>query len=1801
MLGLLLPMQSSAFAAVQPPTAPSSGSDSAAKGVAASRWPAGSAENASAKVDQRVSDAFAASAKPVTYLVKLRAQADVKGAAAQARQLAAPAQKEVQARGAVITALKKTAESSQRGLLADLEQARKAGSVLKVESFWIANIVAVTSTKDVMQRVAHRSDVERIMPNQEIHLIKDAGPLKAAASDQTSQGGPIAMGTPTIQSVEWGIQRIGAPQVWDHYGINGQGAVVASLDTGVDLNHPALHDKWRGLNADGTTDATYSWFDAVGSGPLPYDDHGHGTHTTGTMVGSDGANQIGVAPGAKWIAAKILSSSGSGSSDNIIRAGQWVLAPGGDPSKAPDVVNNSWGGGPGVDDWFRDVVRAWRAAGIFPAFAAGNDGGADGSVSNPGNYPESFAVGAVDSNDNLADFSGRGPSPYDNIMKPQVAAPGVNVRSSVPGGGYEGGWSGTSMATPHVSGTVALLRAANAALTVDQIEQILENSADAKTDSRYPTSPNNGYGHGILNAFNAVAMVIDGVGTVSGRVVTGGDDLQAPVIQHTPVTDSYKRLPIELTANVSDNVSVTNVQLRFRAPGMNWWGTTDMARTAGDFKSGTYTGSIPPDVTQGDSVQYYIQATDYGGNTASSGSAAHPITVALHGGLQPGYSMDFEGATTGWTHGGTNDTWQIGQPTHGPSAAHSGQKVASPSLTQNYPDGADSFLLSPPIDLSGGAAAVSFWHWYDLEPNFDYAYVLATGDGGQTWANLKSFTASSGGNWGQEVVDLSQFAGNGSVFLAFYLHTDSSVGYPGWFVDDFQLYADHTAPATPANLHAASDATGSVTLTWDAVSDADLAHYTVYRTTTSGSNYTSIGTPAHTTLTDTTVTAGTTYYYAVSATDLFNNESPKSAEASVTPTSGTVVFSDDMEGDDHGWTHGGNGDPWQHGVPTSGPNAAHSGTKVWATNLTGNYPNRANASLISSPINLAGLSSATLQFAHWYALEHNYDFGTVEVSTDAGANWTTLATYNSPSQGEPVGWETPTIDLSAYAGRTIQLQFRLASDSSVAFAGWYIDDVRVMGSGASGHSAGRSFSYEGNPAEKSTKPKAAPFTPQIHLPGSGGTKPRSLSTSQVGTSIGSIGIQSLPLDATVTVVETGRVVRTDPANGSFSMMLPAGTFTLRAEAYGYHSQDASVTIQPNTDVPVVLQLTPIPHGRIAGRVTNARTGAPIAGAEVYVDEDPRIPAATTGADGRYSLTVLEGSYTLQVRASGFYPTSGAVTVQGGATATKDVQVEPFVGAPNEIAYDDGSPDNAWGYYAAGNGWGVRMSPPASGQTVMVQGARIFLWDDSWPTPGGNTFQAAIFAAKADGTPGRLLAGPVRVTNATRGGWNDVDFSSYGVTVTGDFFVAYIQDAAYPLIPGMATDESTPKTNRNYQFVSGNWSKYTGDGNFMIRAEVALEVTAPTITTPADGLYTNQAALTVAGLAAKGTTVTLLMDGTQAASITSADNGTWSTPITLTEGAHELTATATVPGSGPGTGTTRPSAPVHVTLDTAAPALTVTSPAEGAPQSSRIIQVAGQAVDPHLRGVTINGTAVTVNADGSFATEIVGSEGANTVTVVATDMAGNQTTVTRHLSTDSQPPSMSNLLPAANATVYTADVVTIAFDSEPGLALAGFQIAVGGLGGTSVMTKPNGTMSLEPGEIALRETRAGHYEAQWTVPAGLSANSAYVRLRAVDAGGNETRMTAPGVLKIVADVRPVAVISGPTTGRVNFLLTFDGRSSTDPDGRIVTYTWDWGDGATSSGSRMFHRWAQPGTYTVRLTVTDNLGATGTATQTVTITR
>ncbi|MGC5410647.1 S8 family serine peptidase, partial [Streptomyces sp. DT225] len=204
------------------------------------------------------------------------------------------------------------------------------------------------------------------------------------------------------------------------------------------------------------------WYDASGECPTdaPCDNNGHGTHTMGTMVGKNG---VGVAPNAKWIAAKGCESDLCTDS-SLLAAGQWILAPtdangqNPRPDLAPNIVNNSWGNKDTSTPFYEDILAAWNAAGIFEAFAAGNDGdGVTCSTTHPpGSQASSYGVGAYDSTGKIASFSGFGPSPTDGSEKPNISAPGVQIPSTWPGNAYNTIY-GTSMATPHVAGAVALL------------------------------------------------------------------------------------------------------------------------------------------------------------------------------------------------------------------------------------------------------------------------------------------------------------------------------------------------------------------------------------------------------------------------------------------------------------------------------------------------------------------------------------------------------------------------------------------------------------------------------------------------------------------------------------------------------------------------------------------------------------------------------------------------------------------------------------------------------------------------------------------------------------------------------------------------------------------------------------------------------------------------------------------------------------------------------------------------------------------------------------------------------------------------------------------------------------------------------------------------------------------------------------------------------------------------------------------------------------------------------------------------
>lgn len=464
------------------------------------------------KVSKRLIKEFKGDDK-LTFLVKFKEKVDTMKIAERAKASSQKAQlsakkAELTQRTAVLTELKETSLNSQQKVRQFLEAEVEKGNVDTFKSYHIVNGMAVTATKKVANKLAAFTEVEKILPNERRQLFttitKDA---EAPASK--------------IANVEWNVERVGAPTVWD-MGFDGSGVTVASIDTGVQWDHPALQEKYRGYdNTSGEVNHDFNWFDATAGQSAPYDDQGHGTHVTGTMVGSepDGSNQVGVAPGANWIAVKAFSATG-GTDTDLLEAAEWILAPtdaqgNSRVDMAPDVVNNSWGGGPGLNEWYRDVVRNWRAAEIFPEFSAGNTSiynpGGPESIAVPANYPESFATGATDSNDFLGSFSLQGPSPYDEI-KPDISAPGVNIRSSVPGDGYEGGWNGTSMAGPAVSAVVALMKQADSSLTFNEIEEALLATATPLTDNEFPNSPNNGYGYGLVNAYDAVSSIIPSLG-----------------------------------------------------------------------------------------------------------------------------------------------------------------------------------------------------------------------------------------------------------------------------------------------------------------------------------------------------------------------------------------------------------------------------------------------------------------------------------------------------------------------------------------------------------------------------------------------------------------------------------------------------------------------------------------------------------------------------------------------------------------------------------------------------------------------------------------------------------------------------------------------------------------------------------------------------------------------------------------------------------------------------------------------------------------------------------------------------------------------------------------------------------------------------------------------------------------------------------------------------------------------------------------------------------------------------------------
>jgi serine protease AprX len=440
------------------------------------------------------------------FIVVLTDQADLSGAAALTTKM--------EKGRYVYDALRNKSKATQTPILHWL---RDRG--IEHQSFYIVNAILVRGSREIAEALAARSDVARVEGNPPIKNILPQPDAIAEAPSPTHRP----------ETIEPGINYTHAPDVWA-LGFRGQGTTVAGADTGIRWTHNVLKPHYRGWNGV-TADHNYNWHDAIhdsignpcgNDSPFPCDDNGHGTHTIGTATGDDGmGNQIGMAPGAKWIGCRNMNQ-GNGTPARYIECLEWFLAPypigggQGDPLKAPDITINAWHCPPSEGcsvETLQAAVEAQSAAGIMTVVRADSSGPNCSTMEDPPSiYAASYTVGALNTGtDNIASFSSRGPVIVDgsNRIKPDITAPGTNIRSSYSGSDsdYEI-LSGTSMATPHIAGAMALLWSARPELRHDisGSQTVLNEAAFfiAYKQCGTPGPPNNVAGWGRVDVSAAI-------------------------------------------------------------------------------------------------------------------------------------------------------------------------------------------------------------------------------------------------------------------------------------------------------------------------------------------------------------------------------------------------------------------------------------------------------------------------------------------------------------------------------------------------------------------------------------------------------------------------------------------------------------------------------------------------------------------------------------------------------------------------------------------------------------------------------------------------------------------------------------------------------------------------------------------------------------------------------------------------------------------------------------------------------------------------------------------------------------------------------------------------------------------------------------------------------------------------------------------------------------------------------------------------------------------------------------------------
>jgi subtilisin family serine protease len=699
----------------------------------------------------------------------------------------------------VVTLLRDTAEMTQQALRQELEQLVADGLVESFEPMWLANIIRVDSTEPVIRQLAEHPDVMLIYYNIEIGNITpieemdpDAIPRGRHQLDDLGDSGDH--GAQPI-SPEPGVAAVRAPEVWG-MGYTGQGVLIATMDTGVAGNHAAFTGRWRGLDPQYSGNPQWAWFDPITNTTFPTEfggGAGHGTHTMGTVLGGAPGDQIGVAPGAQFIHAGVIDRGGINNTiQNAILSFQWMANPTGNPADSwavPRVCSNSWGtlashGHPACDQTFWQWVDNSEAAGTVQVFSAGNEG--TSGLRRPADRAQfqgqasdyhSVAVGAIDPYNAswpIASFSSRGPTfctpDGTAYIKPNISAPGVNTRSAHQNGGYAQ-LSGTSMASPHVNGVIALMLEACDVLTNDEIKQIIYDTAfDLGTPGK-----NNIYGWGMIDAVEAVNQALAQC-TIGLQLPNGAPNMMDPSV---PVT-------FLVQVNEGSETVVPGSEVLFHRYDGGAYIVTPLTPLGNNLYEATLPGA-----PCGSTPEFYVQIEGSAGTIRTSpNNAPANVYSALVGHFETTevFYRDFAtGLPSNWSQNGlwnVTNACQVGGPcTPSQQYAYYGQTGSC-----NFDAGTNSgTMLSESITFPsvGPGETITLKFCYNLETENHQSYDIATFSIVGTSIDQRMAEASQ---WTSYSLDVTSQAGQTRTLR---WHFDTVDGlfnnFRGWQVDRVRI------------------------------------------------------------------------------------------------------------------------------------------------------------------------------------------------------------------------------------------------------------------------------------------------------------------------------------------------------------------------------------------------------------------------------------------------------------------------------------------------------------------------------------------------------------------------------------------------------------------------------------------------------------------------------------------------------------------------------------------------------------------------------------------------------------------------------------------------------------------------------------------------------------------------------------------------------------------------------------------------------------------------------------------------------